>query len=460
MSTLDLLYSSHVIAGAEDLLNGGAERIRQAQDRIRQALRESLSGIQTEVNFATSDRVFGDVATGLTVNGFGHIAFPLPEHQAKQIIKICHKAPFGKGSNTLVDENIRKTWELNPDQFTLTFPRWPSIMSDVTKKAAQKLGLPPKTAVTSNLYKLLLYEKGAMFKPHQDTEKEPGMFATLIITLPSYYEGGAVVVTHCGHSKTLEVESPAFFHSYLAWYADVTHEIQPITSGYRLVLVYNLIKAPGGCGPSASSLATQRRELTSIIKDWNDASNAGDKYVPEALMYKLDHKYTDANISLQALKGLDKVKADYLKEACAEVGLCFYLASMQFEREGGCDEDEDEYDDEDDDEDDEDEDEAEDEDEDCGKDRGRLSSDFHEIEELVDEKLSLRRMVDLEGNVLAHRIRLDEGDIVQEEPFARDPDKEDYSGYTGNEGVSATHWYNDTVSHRDCGLSPNMLISI
>jgi hypothetical protein len=44
------------------------------------------------------------------------------------------------------------------------------------------------------LYKLLLYEEGAHFKPHRDSEKAPGMFATLAICLPSQFEGGDLVL--------------------------------------------------------------------------------------------------------------------------------------------------------------------------------------------------------------------------------------------------------------------------
>jgi predicted 2-oxoglutarate/Fe(II)-dependent dioxygenase YbiX len=46
-----------------------------------------------------------------------------------------------------------------------------------------------------------LYEKGGFFKPHRDTEKEDKMFATLIIQLPTEYEGGQLIVNHNGLNK-------------------------------------------------------------------------------------------------------------------------------------------------------------------------------------------------------------------------------------------------------------------
>jgi hypothetical protein len=50
--------------------------------------------------------------------------------------------------------------------------------------------------ISAQLYKLLLYEKGAFFKPHKDSEKTPGMFGTLVICLSSAHEGGDIVLTH------------------------------------------------------------------------------------------------------------------------------------------------------------------------------------------------------------------------------------------------------------------------
>ena len=65
---------------------------------------------------------------------------------------------------------------------------WSKYVQHMTAKVAQELGVPSHTKVASELYKLLLYEKGNHFSTHRDTEKSPGMFATLTITLPSDYQ--------------------------------------------------------------------------------------------------------------------------------------------------------------------------------------------------------------------------------------------------------------------------------
>ncbi|KAI4284767.1 MAG: hypothetical protein L6R38_001167 [Xanthoria sp. 2 TBL-2021] len=166
-------------------------------DDLKLSLEETLSSFKTFGSFATSGKVPGDVST------------------AKQIIEVCHKAPFGKGSETIIDENVRKTWELNPDQFGLLDPTWPTIVARLLNTISKELGCDRDVPVRANLYKLLLYEEGTHFRPHKDTEKEPAMFATLVICLPSEYEGGDVVTTHRGKTRVFDARS-SFHHSYVS----------------------------------------------------------------------------------------------------------------------------------------------------------------------------------------------------------------------------------------------------
>jgi len=90
-------------------------------------------------------------------------------------------------------------------------------------------------------YKLLVYEAGSFFASHRDTEKIPNMFATLVVNLPSAHEGGELIISHAGQSQRYSfADSSLFAPRFVAFYADCYHEVKPITSGYRLCLVYNL----------------------------------------------------------------------------------------------------------------------------------------------------------------------------------------------------------------------------
>jgi hypothetical protein len=93
---------------------------------------------------------------------------------------VAEKAPFGKGLSTVVDETVRKTWQIDASKVTFHNPQWTAALSELTTKVAQGLGCPDPSRVRASLHKLLLYDVGGFFKAHRDTEKKPGMFATMV----------------------------------------------------------------------------------------------------------------------------------------------------------------------------------------------------------------------------------------------------------------------------------------
>jgi hypothetical protein len=103
------------------------------------------------------------------VDGHGPVALPLSAEEAQHIITSAHRAPFGKGSETIIDYNVRKTWELNADQIEVRNPEWQQWIDTVVGSVAAQMQLDPsRPQFHAELYKMLLYEEGAMFKAHQE----------------------------------------------------------------------------------------------------------------------------------------------------------------------------------------------------------------------------------------------------------------------------------------------------
>lgn len=92
---------------------------------------------------------------GISVDGVGAISLPLGESHARHIISKARRAPYGKGSDTIVDTAVRNTWELDPAQFTITWSGWPSYLKKICNVVAQQMGI--STTVHADIYKMLLY---------------------------------------------------------------------------------------------------------------------------------------------------------------------------------------------------------------------------------------------------------------------------------------------------------------
>jgi hypothetical protein len=187
-------------------------------------LEGSLSRILIEVgqsrSFAFGQSNASLPNPGLVVNGHGPVGMPLSPNDATALINQCQKSAFGKGTETCVDENVRRSWELNADQFELRNPAWAPAIAALLPIVCERLRLPPRSqGLRADLYKLLLYEDGAFFRAHQDSEKTPGMLGTLVVALPSWHQGGTLAFRHQNDTYTFDT-SPCseFGFSWGAWY--------------------------------------------------------------------------------------------------------------------------------------------------------------------------------------------------------------------------------------------------
>jgi hypothetical protein len=124
---------------------------------------------ETEKQFAFF-RQFPEAADPeLHVKDVGPIKLPLSAADAKRIITQCSRSPFGKGTETVVDTSVRNTWQLDANQFELKNPKWKTSVNKAVKAIIERFGIVHhQSTVKAEIYKALLYEKGAFFKPHSE----------------------------------------------------------------------------------------------------------------------------------------------------------------------------------------------------------------------------------------------------------------------------------------------------
>lgn len=270
----------------------------------------------------------------LEVRGVGRVPFPVPVSVAEAIVReTAEKAPFGRGEETVLDESVRKVWQVSPDAFTLTGSGWQRALHDMVEQVRDGLGCG-EVQVEAELYKLLIYEKGGHFAIHRDTEKASGMFATLVVSLPSPHSGGTLLVRHAGKEVSLDLcpwESAEI--RYAAFYADCEHEVLPVTDGYRICLVYNLLRNGEGepLEPADDRIAC--REVARALRQWADRVEDEDPSTRK-IVYLLSHKYTEASLSFQALKGADSALARVLGAAAETSDFDLHLAMVHIGDDG------------------------------------------------------------------------------------------------------------------------------
>ena len=354
---------------------------------------------------------------GLCVKGIGEVAFPLHAAQLKEMIAFAEAAPYGKGSRTVFDETIRKCWQLDASCFAFDGPQWKKFLKQTLSVIREDLGIRGK--ISARPYKLLLYGKGGHFKAHKDSEKLDAMFGTLVIALPSKHEGGRLLIRHGGREIALDFSSEAHRHDFqhAAFFADCEHEVEPVRSGYRCCVVYNLRLDEGDPGLLNLSLTAQARALLPSLAALKKTARRGLRAV------LLDHSYTEANLALRNLKGNDQVRAQALLAAAEEAGFTAHLALVTCHKSGQLEDEDSDY-----------RSRYRDEDEDATS--GTMG-------EIYEEDLTISNWRDKRDcKVKLGSYLIDTEALITKEKFGEgDPDEEESEGYTGNAGCTMDYWY-------------------
>jgi hypothetical protein len=373
----------------------------------------------------------------LEVEGFGRVGFPVTPAKARRLVGLGQPARFGRGEQTLTDPDVRDTWEI---PVHLVRAAWDeAVLTDLLATVREDLGFPYRTRLSADLHSLLVYEPGQFFLPHQDSEKSDDMVATLVVTLPSSYKGGELVVVHNGNRAACPGSSRAL--SLVAFYADCRHEVLPVTAGYRVTLTYNLLlhgdtSSPASDDETVSDLASLLREhfSTPAVPYYGGPPAAP----PGRLAYLLDHEYTPRSLTRPRLKGDDASRVSLLRTAADQAGCETILALADIkETYGAYPADEvygyrrdwhDYYDDDDDDS------------------EFSVASDGgceYVTQDLEDSEIALTHWAGPDGTRLeAISLFLHEREVCASTPSGDlQPYSQEYEGYMGNWGNTLDRWY-------------------
>jgi hypothetical protein len=269
----------------------------------------------------------------LSVEGLGQLSFPVPLAQARELIAAAaERAPYGRGDQTIVDEGVRKVWQIAPEKISIEGKGWSARFEDLVARVAEGLGLLPKE-IRAEFYKLLVYDEGGFFLPHRDTEKAGGMFGTLVVSLPSAHEGGELIVRHAGREVAVDLRGtdPGEV-GFAAFFADCEHEVRPVASGHRVCLIYNLVLAARGRqgDPQPPDERPFVEKAARVLRNWSSGKDAS----PRKIAYLLEHKYTPSGLSFSSLKGRDAAIAKVLLEAAKSSACAFHLGIVHIEETG------------------------------------------------------------------------------------------------------------------------------
>jgi hypothetical protein len=274
-----------------------------SRDRLARTLRgDAKTAFSVELTARTDD-------LRLEVEGFGPVKFPVRPAGARKLLSLGQPARFGRGEDTLTDPDVRDTWEIPKH---LVRAGWNNGMLNVILATVkEELGLPNAAELTADLHSLLVYEPNQFFLAHQDTEKDDSMIGTLVVTLPSNYAGGELMVGHnegaeglpgvCASPETGDLTPySSEYEGYMGnwgntldrWYRRAAVVVWPREQAFANRAVHK--KTPGNCGAWVMSRIDGDSAEILALSFW-DARDAIEAFagpdIEQSVLYPEDERY-------------------------------------------------------------------------------------------------------------------------------------------------------------------------
>ena len=199
-------------------------------------------------------------------------------------------------------------------------------------------------------------------------------------------------------------------------YDDVTVEFTPVSSGYRLMIEYDLIAPSTANWQPLVDLYKEKTKLRECLTTWNNNAKKDRAMqmsnIPTVLAYVCDSHYPVEDLGLDVLAGDDGLRGACLKDVCSQIGIGVYIADL-YRRVSGC-----------------------------------ASNDYadekHHLIEMTQEDETTLKIVDLNGNKVENDALLEEYENFVDNDAFDVPEEEDYDDYY----ATVTHHYRKTVSPR------------
>jgi len=226
----------------------------------------------------------------------------IPSQTISQLLNLASPSLVGKNEETVYDEELRRSHEITHEHLTLD-KDFQAVIEPIVSQMATELKHP--TIVKAQLYKLVIYGPGDFFTEHMDAPHHENMIATLSVEIAtdSDPEGGDLIINNEIIAKATESEL-----RLAMFYHDTPHKVEPLQSGYRLSLLFDIIQEPTVNGRLVAA------DVTSFIKGIGAIKGQGFNKIA----IKTCHRYISSEtIDYKDLKGVDRLFYE-LARSCSD----------------------------------------------------------------------------------------------------------------------------------------------
>ena len=258
--------------------------------------------------------VYGDYEPQFTVDGLlvkGEvIAYPLTGDHAKQLKSLA---------NISISPRPSRVWQIDATEIRFeedSREKWDKSIEEIVSEAVLALGIESqsyelengKCNITAEFRGILIIEEGGEAEEtiHACQTGMNERFARLYIQLPSIFSGGEDTITYGSIHRSFQPSLSSKNTVYAtAMYSECNYTMQPITSGWRLLMSYSLV-CHGKSLPSIEVLKVRDEHVHELIRDWKGIFS-------EPLLYMSDTSICSEDGSFEDLSGTDQAMIAFLQ---------------------------------------------------------------------------------------------------------------------------------------------------
>ncbi|KAK7042647.1 2og-fe oxygenase [Favolaschia claudopus] len=239
----------------------------------------------------------------LEIEGMGSIGLPLSSGVAASFLTNSGATAF----------------EVGPDKICFQNPDWDTWLDKEAGRMCSELA----GQAVKPVHRLRSLVLESPVSGHVFPDLAPDCAARLVVYLPSSFTGGQLRCRHGMQSKAIDFSSESQFHtSMLAAYSGVHLVQDPITSGYRLSLLYDIVDTTQSI-PPFPDIPHAASVLEQAVVKWNDDEDERD-----FTAYFLQRSYPMKKITTQCLSGSDALLVAHLNSFTEELDFRLYIVQV------------------------------------------------------------------------------------------------------------------------------------
>ncbi len=219
------------------------ENILHLRNKVIRATHRDETENSLVNNFVVSSGPISFPSFSLSIAPVGDITLPLSPNDAVRLLSLNEESQSGESTTTPTDNStVSHYYRIDTNRISISQSFTEAVM-ELAKKMGKDAGVT--NPVTAKFCGAFLYPPGGSISTHRKTNSSALMFGSLIVQIPSLFEGGGdLAVQFRNNDKVFDVNmsqdcSTAFHATAFSIYSE--YESEPIESGHRLCLMYNLL---------------------------------------------------------------------------------------------------------------------------------------------------------------------------------------------------------------------------